>query len=92
MRDSAKRSAFKDTTRVLRPLNASVVCFNFRITGGNAMPAKAKTKDKSQEEIMTVTQYAEKRGVSTQYIRRLIAEGKIKAIKVNERLWLIKEQ
>ena len=56
------------------------------------MPAKAKTKDKSQEEIMTVTQYAEKRGVSPQYIRRLIAEGKIKAIKVNERLWLIKEK
>jgi excisionase family DNA binding protein len=44
------------------------------------------------DKFMTVTQYAAKRGVSTQYIRRLIVEGKIKAVKVNERLWLIKEE
>lgn len=42
--------------------------------------------------LLTVTQYAQRRGVSAQYIRRLIAEGKIKAVKVNERLWLIKEE
>jgi excisionase family DNA binding protein len=42
--------------------------------------------------MMTVTQYAEKRGVSPQYVRRLIGQGKIKAIKINERLWLIKEK
>lgn len=56
------------------------------------MPAKAKSQEEIQEEIMTVSQYAAKRGVSTQYIRRLIAEGKIKAVKVNERLWLIREE
>jgi excisionase family DNA binding protein len=56
------------------------------------MPAKAKIKNESQEEIMTVSHYAAKRGVSTQYIRRLISEGKIKAVKVNERLWLIREE
>jgi excisionase family DNA binding protein len=42
--------------------------------------------------MITVTKYAEKLGVSPQYVRRLIAEKKIKAIKVNERLWLIKEK
>jgi excisionase family DNA binding protein len=42
--------------------------------------------------MITVTKYSEKIGVSPQYVRRLIAEGKIKAIKVNERLWLIKEK
>jgi len=56
------------------------------------MPAKAKSQEEIQEEIMTVTQYAAKRGVSPQYIRRLIKEKKIKAVKVNERLWLIKEE
>lgn len=38
---------------------------------------------------LTVTQYAAQRGCSTQYVRRLIASGKIKAVKVSERLWLI---
>jgi excisionase family DNA binding protein len=42
--------------------------------------------------LLTVSQYAQQRGVSPQYIRRLIAEGKIKAIKVSQRLWLIKEE
>lgn len=38
---------------------------------------------------ITVTQLAEQRGVSVQYIRKLIRQGKIKAVKVSERLWLI---
>ena len=42
--------------------------------------------------MMTVSQYAAKRGCSPQYVRRLIAEGKIKAVKVSERLWLIPQQ
>ena len=40
----------------------------------------------------TVTQYAQAKKVSPQYIRRLIAEGKLKAVKVSERLWLIIEK
>lgn len=41
---------------------------------------------------LTVTQYAALRGCSPQYVRRLIAEGKLKAVKVSERLWLIPQQ
>lgn len=40
---------------------------------------------------MTVTEYAKRQGVSVQYIRKLIRQGKIEATKVNERLWLITE-
>ena len=42
--------------------------------------------------LMTVSEYAKEYGCSPQYIRRLIAEGKLKAVKVSERLWLILEK
>jgi len=38
---------------------------------------------------LTVSQYAEMRGVSTQYIRKCCAQGKIIAIKIGPRMWLI---
>jgi len=41
--------------------------------------------------MMTVSQYAAKRGCSTQYVRKLLAQGRIAgAIKVSV-LWLIPE-
>ncbi len=43
------------------------------------------------KDYMTVTEYAAKRGVSVQYVRKLLAAGKLDAIKVHERLWLIRK-
>jgi excisionase family DNA binding protein len=43
-------------------------------------------------KFITVTEFAKRQGVSVQYIRKLIRQGKIEATKVNKRLWLIKEE
>ena len=42
--------------------------------------------------MLTVTQAAERLNLSIDYVRRLVEKGKIKATKVNSRLWLIDEQ
>jgi excisionase family DNA binding protein len=42
------------------------------------------------KDYITVTEYAAKRGVSVQYVRKLLAAGKLDAIKVHDRLWLIR--
>jgi hypothetical protein len=38
---------------------------------------------------VTVAEYASEYCVSPQYVRRLIRNGKIKAVRIHERLWLI---
>jgi excisionase family DNA binding protein len=40
---------------------------------------------------ITVKEYADEYGCSPQYIRKLIKEKKLAAIKVHERLWLISD-
>lgn len=41
--------------------------------------------------LLTLAQAAEKYHLSAQYLRRLAEQGKLKATKVNARLWLVDE-